>query len=128
MEMRWIVDAMNVIGSRPDGWWNDRDRAIRDFVAEVDAHAQATGKDITVVLDKDPGGRPETPGIEVVAARRRGRNAADHAIEQIVLGEEDRSRLIVVTSDRALREAVEAAGAKVTSAGSFRRDMDGVDP
>ena len=26
--MRWIVDAMNVIGSRPDGWWNNRRNAM----------------------------------------------------------------------------------------------------
>jgi hypothetical protein len=25
---RWIVDAMNVIGTRPDGWWRDRHAAM----------------------------------------------------------------------------------------------------
>ncbi|MBV9088657.1 MAG: RNA-binding protein, partial [Mycobacteriaceae bacterium] len=25
--MRWIVDGMNVIGTRPDGWWKHRRRA-----------------------------------------------------------------------------------------------------
>ena len=33
--MRWYVDAMNVIGSRPDGWWRDREGAIRRLVDEV---------------------------------------------------------------------------------------------
>ncbi|MBM3141325.1 MAG: NTP pyrophosphohydrolase, partial [Chloroflexi bacterium] len=29
---RLIVDAMNVIGSRPDGWWRDRPGAARRLV------------------------------------------------------------------------------------------------
>jgi hypothetical protein len=58
MGERWIVDAMNVIGSRPDGWWKDPDQAMRDFARALDDHARSTGKDITVVLDKEPGRRP----------------------------------------------------------------------
>ena len=30
---RWIVDGMNVIGSRPTGWWRDRPGAMRGLVA-----------------------------------------------------------------------------------------------
>ena len=124
MPERWIVDAMNVIGSRPDGWWNDRDEAMRDFARALDDHAGRTGKDITVVFDKDPGRFPETSHIEVVIARRRGRNAADYEIEQLVEGDEDPERLRVVTSDRRLVDKARAAGAKVVSSGSFRRELD----
>ena len=28
MSRRWVVDASNVIGSRPDGWWRDRHAAM----------------------------------------------------------------------------------------------------
>jgi predicted RNA-binding protein with PIN domain len=121
---RWIVDAMNVIGSRPDGWWNDPDEAMRDFTEALDDHAGRTGKDITVVFDKDPGRLPETSHIDVVTARHRGRNAADYEIEQLVAGEEDPTRLRVVTSDRRLVDAARAAGAKVVSSGSFRQELD----
>src|SRR5262245_30869674 len=31
---RWIVDGMNVIGSRPNAWWRDRPGAMRDLVDE----------------------------------------------------------------------------------------------
>ncbi|HWG72643.1 MAG TPA: hypothetical protein VG184_01170 [Acidimicrobiales bacterium] len=27
--MRLIVDPMNVVGARPDGWWRERDAAVR---------------------------------------------------------------------------------------------------
>ncbi len=38
--VRWIVDGMNVIGSRPDGWWRDRAAARRRLVGELAATAQ----------------------------------------------------------------------------------------
>jgi hypothetical protein len=41
--VRWIVDGNNVMGSRPDGWWRDRDGAARRLAAEVAAFADATG-------------------------------------------------------------------------------------
>ena len=115
---------MNVIGSRPDGWWNDPDEAMRGFASALDDHAGSTGKDITVVFDRDPDRLPETSHIDVVIARRRGRDAADYEIEQLVEGEEDPKRLRVVTSDRRLVDKVRAAGAKVVSSGSFRRELD----
>jgi predicted RNA-binding protein with PIN domain len=124
MSERWIVDAMNVIGSRPDGWWNDPDKAMRDFARALDDHAGSTGRDITVVFDKDPGRLPETSHVDVVIARRRGPNAADYEIEQLVAGEEDPKRVWVVTSDRRLIDKVRTTGAKVVSSGTFRRELD----
>jgi predicted RNA-binding protein with PIN domain len=124
MSERWIVDAMNVIGSRPDGWWNDPDKAMREFASALDDHADSTGMDITVVFDKDPGRLPDTSHIDVVIARRPGRNAADYEIERLVAGEEDPTRLRVVTSDRRLVDNVRAAGAKIISSGTFRHELD----
>ena len=34
---RWLVDGMNVIGSRPTGWWRDRPRAMRELVKDLNA-------------------------------------------------------------------------------------------
>ena len=121
---RWIVDAMNVIGSRADGWWHDRDAAMREFARAVVAYAAATGKDITVVFDSDPGHAPETPHIEDVTARRRGPNVADHEIERLVMEDQDPTRLRVVTSDRVLVDTVTSAGARVVSSGTFRQEFD----
>jgi uncharacterized protein YaiI (UPF0178 family) len=115
--MRWLVDAMNVIGSRPDGWWRDRDAAV---VRLVDALA-GLDEDVTVVLDSPSA--VEAPGrVEVVVARRRGRNAADDEIVRLVEAEPGSWR--VVTSDRALAERVRALGAEVVGAGEFRRRLD----
>ena len=124
MAVRWIVDAMNVIGSRPTGWWNDPDRAMREFAAALDAFAARTTRDITCVFDKDPGDLPAVSAIEVAVARRRGRNAADHEIEQLVAADPDPATLRVVTSDRRLVEKVTALGARVVSSGRFRTDLD----
>ena len=121
---RWIVDAMNVIGSRPDKWWNDPKKAMREMAVTLDGFAAQTGDDVTVVFDTDPGPRDETPNLEVVIARRKGRNAADYEIEQIVAADEDPSSLRVVTSDKRLVEKVAELGAKVTGSGKFRTQIE----
>src|SRR4051812_30620461 len=93
--MTWFIDAMNVIGSRPDGWWRDREAAIRRFVAGVRARAD---EEITVVLDTGPDDLLGKAGtVTVIRARRRGRDAADDEIVSLV-GPGDR----VTTSDAAL--------------------------
>lgn len=120
----WIIDAMNVIGSRPDGWWKDRAGALRAFAVAVDRYARATSKDIVVVFDSDPGDLPETAEIQIVIAPGRGRDAADDEIARLVANDADPRRLRVVTSDRELVDKAAAAGAEVVSSGSFRKHLD----
>jgi len=60
---RWIVDGMNVIGSRPTGWWRDRPGAMRGLVEELEAFAGQNGDEVTVVFD----GRPfdlDSPSVD----------------------------------------------------------------
>jgi predicted RNA-binding protein with PIN domain len=125
---RWLVDGMNLIGSRPDRWWNDPDRAVRRLIGELDRYAAATGKDVTVVFDRQPPGVPPGPhGRAVVAfASRRGRNAADHEIVRMLAETGSPDAFRVVTSDRRLAERARELGARVTSSGSFRRRLDQV--
>ena len=130
---RALVDGMNLIGSRPDRWWNDRDGAVHRLVAELDRFAAATGEDVTVVFDRRP---PDVePGrhgaVEVAFASRRGRNAADHEIVELVAADPEPVRLLVVTSDRQLAERVRDLGAVVEPSSRFRRRVDqalGIDP
>jgi len=120
---RWLVDGMNVVGSRPDGWWRDRDGAMRRLVAELDAFAAATGEPVAVVFD----GRPraiEAERVDVRFAARRGPNAADDDIAALAAADEEPASLRVVTSDAALTDRVAAAGATVVGAGAFRRALD----
>ena len=121
---RWIVDGMNVIGSRPTGWWRDRPGAMRGLVSELGEFAASEGDDVTVVFD----GRPfelEGDGVLVLFASRRGPNAADDDIAALVERDEAPGELSVVTSDGDLARRVRDAGAAVVGAGEFRRRLDG---
>jgi hypothetical protein len=118
---RWLVDAMNVIGSRPDGWWRDREGATRRLLERL----REFGEEVTVVLDAGP---PELAGSEdrltVVLAPRRGRDAADDEIARLLAADPDPSSIRVVTSDAALAARARELGAAVEGAGTFRRRLD----
>jgi predicted RNA-binding protein with PIN domain len=121
---RWIVDGMNVIGSRPTGWWRDRPRAMRELVGELEAFAGRSGDPVTVVFD----GRPfelEGDAVDVRFASRRGPHAADDDIAALVELEDDPAGLSVVTSDGDLARRVRDSGAAVLGAGEFRRRLEG---
>ena len=124
MSKRWLVDGMNVIGSRPDKWWNDPDRAMHSLTKALDEFAALMGDDVTVVFDRAPRTPPQTTHAVVTAASRTGRNAADHEIVELVKREEEPSSLTVVTSDRRLRDQVQALGSRTVSSGKFREDLD----
>jgi predicted RNA-binding protein with PIN domain len=121
-DRRLVVDAMNVIGSRPTGWWRDRRGAMARFVQELAGYSAATGEPVTVVLDSRP--FPiDAGGIDVRFASG-GRDAADHAIVELVASDADPSRLVVATSDRELVARVRKLGAETMSAGTLRRKLD----
>ena len=120
---RWLVDAMNVIGTRPDGWWRDREGAVRRLLEELREFADG-GERVTVVLDYGP---PELAGrdgpLEVVIAPGRGRNAADDEIARLLDADDDPASVRVVTSDGELAARARALGAAVEGAGTFRRRL-----
>jgi predicted RNA-binding protein with PIN domain len=116
---KWVVDGMNVVGSTPDGWWRDRQGAMRRLAERLSAFAADSGEPVTVVFD----GRPfelDTDDIEVVFAPRPGRNAADDEIARMVAGDPDPGSLTVVTSDRELSKRVASSGAEVVPSRAFR--------
>jgi YacP-like NYN domain len=113
---------MNVIGSRPDGWWRDRERAIRRLTAQLAAYAAETGDAVTVIFDGEPF-ELELPVELEVAFAPGGPNAADDEIVARLEAEPDPSRLTVISSDGALAERARALGAEVIGAGGFRREL-----
>ncbi len=124
---RLIVDGMNVIGSRPTGWWRDRDRAKRGLIATLQDFAAASGAALTVVFDGRPlDGLPEGDhdGVRVLYAPRRGRDAADDRIVDLVEADAEPETLVVVTSDAALRRRVERLGASVVGSSTFLRRVE----
>jgi predicted RNA-binding protein with PIN domain len=106
---RLLVDAMNAVGSRPDGWWRDRDAALRRLVDEL---ARLTAEDeLTAVLDGRPlAGLPEGEhgGVRVLYGA-----SADDRIVDVVREDADPESLVVVTADQELRGRVTAMGAGV---------------
>jgi predicted RNA-binding protein with PIN domain len=122
--MRWVVDGMNVIGSRPTGWWRDRPGAMRALVEQLDEFAGRSGEPVTVVLDGRPFDLEGGPEVSVRFASRRGPNAADDDIAALVESDDDPADLSVVTSDGDLARRVRDLGASVVGAGEFRRRLD----
>lgn len=127
-----LVDASNVIGSRPDGWWRDRPAAARRLHARLARLHALRGEELVLVLEGAP--VPTLPAethaaVRVAWARRRGRDAADDRIVEL-LGElrAEGADVRVVTSDRALAGRVRAGGGSVEGAGAFLRRLDAVLP
>jgi predicted RNA-binding protein with PIN domain len=127
---RLLVDGMNVIGASPDGWWRDRQAAMRTLIARLSAYSAASGRTITVVLD----GRPRcgveeaaraTEGAVTVVFAPGGPGAADDQIVRLAAADSDPAGLAVVTSDAALARRVRGSGASVIGAGRFRRQLGG---
>lgn len=136
--MHRVVDAMNVIGSRPDGWWRDRAGAIDWLVAQLDRWAEASGERVTVMLEQPPRREPAATRVEVEWAPSPGANSADHEIVRRLpewLDEEAGSEVaapgargvVVVTSDRDLAARVRGAGAEVEPSRPFRAELDELD-
>jgi predicted RNA-binding protein with PIN domain len=121
---RWMIDASNVIGARPDGWWRDREGAALRLIDALREFARG-GEAVTVVLDAGP---PEWAGrdgaFEVAIAPRRGRDAADDEIARRLDADPDPASIRVVTSDAALAARARERGAEVEGAGAFRRRLD----
>jgi predicted RNA-binding protein with PIN domain len=122
--MRWIVDAMNVIGTRPDGWWKDRHGAMVRLVDQLERWVASTGEDVTVVFERPPSPAIASPVIEVAHAPRPGPNAADQEIVRRLREDSDPEGIRVVTSDRALADQVRFLNATVEPAEAFRRQIE----
>lgn len=119
-----VVDAANVVGSVPDGWWHDRPAAARRLIARigrlVEDGVPAAALDlpehtwfpewVVVVEGQARAAGDGVDGVEVVRAPASGDDAI--LAETTRLIEADRT-VTVVTSDRELARRVTDAGAAV---------------
>jgi hypothetical protein len=106
-----VVDAANVIGSRPTGWWRDRPGAARGFTERVRATVVAGRLRPPVILvleGRSRAGAPEADvdGVRVIHAPGEG----DDTITTIAAANRD---VVVVTADRELAERARAANAEI---------------
>lgn len=105
-----VVDAANVVGSRPDGWWKDRPAAARRLhesllVADLPHDA------VVLVLEGAAKGgvRSGRDGhVRVVHAARDGDAAI---LDEARSAAERGHRVTVVTADRFLQAQVQGVGA-----------------
>jgi predicted RNA-binding protein with PIN domain len=123
--VRYLVDGMNVIGTRPDAWWKDRHAAMVRLVDTLERWVAEGGEDVTVVFERPPRPPIRSTVIEVAHAPRPRPNSADDEIARRLEADDDPSRVRVVTSDRWLADRARLAGATVEPAQSFRRRVEG---
>jgi predicted RNA-binding protein with PIN domain len=122
--MLWLVDGMNVIGTRPDGWWKDRHAAMERLVDQLESWAAGAGEKVIVVFERPPSPPIESQVIDVTSAAEAAPNAADEEIIRRLRDDPHPEEIRVVTSDRELADRVRALEAAVESAKSFRRRLD----
>jgi hypothetical protein len=117
-----VVDAANVVGSVPDGWWRDRAGAairLRDRLVPIasDGLADLPGPvEVVLVVEGRARDIPASEGVRV----ERATGSGDDAIVAVVAAAPDR-RVVVVTADRQLRARVIGLGAEVRGPSSVPR-------
>jgi predicted RNA-binding protein with PIN domain len=122
--MRWLIDGMNVIGSRPDGWWRDRHAAMVKLVRLLERWAAQTGEEVTVVFESPPSPPIPSSVIEVAHAPRPKANSADEEILRLLRADPKPGSVRVVTSDQRLCELAGSLGAEIDASSPFRRKLD----
>jgi predicted RNA-binding protein with PIN domain len=110
-----VVDAANVMGARPDGWWKDRAGAARRLLSKLAEGFAHDDRQVVVVLEGEARKAADEGdfdgGILVVHAPRVG----DDTIVDVVAAAREvdpEVPVTVVTADRELRDRVAALGAE----------------
>lgn len=125
-----VVDAANVVGSVPDGWWKDRYGAtsrLRDHLTGLGRDGLAADvlglpgarwyPDVLLVTEGQARGVEAVDGVAVVAAPGSGDEEIVAQVARLVRGPgpgetaASRTRVVVATADRGLAARVESLGA-----------------
>ncbi len=128
-----VVDAANVVGSVPDGWWRRRAEAaelLREVLAPLATAGLSAARlpaalawlatpplEVLLVVEGAAAGIAGTPTVRVLTARGSG----DDAIVRVVATEGAGRPTAVVTADRGLRSRVVELGAAVVPPAALPR-------
>jgi hypothetical protein len=107
-----LIDAANVVGSRPTGWWRDRPQAARDLVRRIRA-ATAAGRlaePVVVVLEGAARHGVEEGEIDGVIIVHAPGSGDDTLVAEAAAAT---GPVLLVSADRALRRRAESYGAAV---------------
>jgi hypothetical protein len=126
-----LVDAANVVGSRPDGWWRDREGATARLLARLaavpgralpgpdDAPLECTG--VVAVVE----GRARQVAAPDAVRVLRAAGSGDDALVALA-AERVGTAVLVVTADRGLRARL-PPGTPVAGPGWLLRVLDQFD-
>jgi hypothetical protein len=111
-----LIDAANVVGSRPTGWWKDRPGAARVFVERVRAAVRAgrLPEPVVVVLEGAARGGVE-PGVADGVTVLHAAGSGDDMLVGVIA--DATGPVTLVSADRALRQRAEALGADLARPG-----------
>jgi hypothetical protein len=108
-----VVDGANVVGTRPDGWWNDRAGAASRLHEQLMVADTAYDEVVLVLEGAAKGGVRAGRDAHVRTVHAPG-NGDDTIVAQAKAAAERGASVRVVTADRVLRARV-AAHASVES-------------
>jgi hypothetical protein len=124
-----LVDAANVVGSRPDGWWRDRAGATARLLARLAAvpgrelslgSGPVTCSAVVAVVEGRARGVPAPPGVRLVRAPGSGDDAL------VAVAGELGPDVVAVTADRGLRDRL-PAGVAVAGPGRLLAALDALE-
>jgi hypothetical protein len=128
-----LIDAANVVGSRPDGWWRDRAGAAGRLLARL---AKLPGRwlaapdgglltctGVVVVVEGQARDVPAPDGPRVVRAAGSGDDALAATAAELAA---DGTPLLAVTADRGLRARL-PDGVPVTGPGWLLDQLDALE-
>lgn len=131
-----LVDAANVVGSVPDGWWRDRAGAAERLRERLGALAAAgvDGRElglagthwypsVAMVVEGKARDVASADDVRVFAASGSG---DDELVTRAEAMGASGLTVVAVTSDRELRGRLEGIGVAVKGAGWLRERLDGV--
>lgn len=129
MLARWlIVDGYSLLHRRkPSKDAPELAVARRRLLRDIENISDALAEKITVVFDGRGSASDfaeESPHIEVLFSP--GHHTADTVIERLVHEASDAGKVLVVTSDRAERQTVEASGGTTMGCGTFLEHCEGM--